>query len=84
MCEITGAMNIFCESMAFNYSVWLSYLMMKKVNNPTSNFVVLHLVTHIFTVIQSIVLVIAIYFTFGFGISVSIKLINYFFKLRHM
>ena len=60
MCEITGVINVFAESCAINYTVWMSYLVLKKVNNPTSNFKVFHILAHVLTLLTSIALVLTI------------------------
>lgn len=70
LCKITGAMNVFAESCAFSYSVWLSYLVIKKVNNPTSDFKFLHLMAHLITLALSFTALMGIWLSFGFGLSV--------------
>eukprot|EP00347_Sterkiella_histriomuscorum_P022007 403332010 len=55
--------------MAFSYLVWFSYLVKKMVTSPTSNFQSLTMTAHIVTILSSCVFSLAIFLTFGFGLS---------------
>ena len=72
-CQVTGAFNIFLECSSFNYSIWVSTLVLRKVLNPTNNLKIIHFMSHFMTVLIAGGIVIAIGFTFGFGISVRYK-----------
>ncbi|CDW82893.1 1-phosphatidylinositol-4-phosphate 5-kinase [Stylonychia lemnae] len=57
---------------AFNYSLWISMLVLRKVNNPTNNLKILHITAHAITVLVSICALLGIYYSFGFGLSVKL------------
>ena len=52
--------------------MWLSYLVKKKIKEPTSNFKVLGIFAHLSTLVFSVLFVVAINYTFGFGIGVNL------------
>ncbi len=58
--------------MAYIYTVWFSYFVKKMVTSPTSNFFKLSLLAHAVTITTTVVAMLAIGFTTGFGLSVII------------
>lgn len=70
-CQVSGAIRITAELLAFIYTVWYSFIIKKMVSDPTYNSKKLTLISHISTFLISAIMVILVQFMSGFGISVT-------------
>ena len=72
MCRTTGFVNVYSEMAALLYVVHFSYLLKKKVQNPTGNVSKVILNMHLFSLLVPAVFCITESFTLMFGVSVRV------------